>query len=53
MDGREREKIFKFKIMIEIDYSRETTRCFLSLCIFLEFDFSAQIFIDTAFKINS
>lgn len=49
MDEREREKIFK----IDIDYSRGTTRCFLWLCIFLEFDFCAQIFIDTTFKINS
>lgn len=32
MDEREKEKILKFKIMIKIDYSRETTRYFLWLC---------------------
>lgn len=53
MDEREREKIFKFKITIEINYSRETTRCFLWLCISFEFDFYAQILIDIIFKINS
>lgn len=53
MDEREKEKIPWFKIMIEIYYSRGTTRCFLWLCMFLEFYFNAQIFIDTTFKINS
>lgn len=53
MDEREREKIFKFQLMVEIDDSRETPRCFLLLCMFLEFDFNTQIFIDTSSKINS